>query len=284
MTAGHWFGAGNHGSGRSAADPVEISVESDLAKELGVGLGDQITWDVQGVPVYSRITSLRDVNWARFEPNFFVVFAPGALEHAPQTWVTMVRAPDPAIRGRLQREVVEHAANVTAIDLGEIQHAIESVVDRIVMAIRFMALFSIITGTIVLVGAIATSRWQRVREGTLLRTLGATRRQVLIILCVEYAALGLAASIVASALAGGAGWALARWIFAARFVLPARIDDRARRRPRRAHDCHRALELPRSAQQTTAGGAQDRVGTGLSLGHASHRSRRKAGVCCWCCG
>ena len=132
----------------------------------------------------------------------------------------MVRAPDATTRGRVQREVAEHAANVTAIDLGEIQHAIESVVDRIVMAIRFMALFSLITGTIVLVGAIATSRWQRVREGTLLRTLGATRRQVLIILCVEYAALGLAASIVASALAGAAGWALAKWIFDAHFVLP----------------------------------------------------------------
>jgi putative ABC transport system permease protein len=120
----------------------------------------------------------------------------------------------------VQREVAEHAANVTSIDLGEVQHAIESVIDRIVLAIRFMALFSLATGAIVLIGAIATSRWQRVREGTLLRTLGATRRQVLTILCVEYAALGLGASIVASVLAGGAGWALAKWIFETRFVLP----------------------------------------------------------------
>jgi putative ABC transport system permease protein len=219
ITSGRWF-AGRGGTGASAADPVEISVEQDLAKELGVGLGDPITWDVQGVAIYSTITSLREVNWARFEPNFFVVFAPGALERAPQSWVTMVRATDATVRGRVQREVAEHAANVTAIDLGEIQHAIESVIDRIVLAIRFMALFSLATGTIVLIGAIATSRWQRVREGTLLRTLGATRRQVLTILCVEYAALGLGASIVASALAAGAGWALAKWVFDTRFVLP----------------------------------------------------------------
>ena len=132
----------------------------------------------------------------------------------------MVRATDATVRGRVQREVAERAANVTAIDLGEIQHAIESVIDRIVLAIRFMALFSLATGTIVLIGAIATSRWQRVREGTLLRTLGATRGQVLTILCVEYAALGLGAAIVASTLAGGAGWALAKWIFETRFVLP----------------------------------------------------------------
>ena len=219
VTSGHWF-SGSRGTGASAADPVEISVEQDLAKELGVGLDDPITWDVQGIAIYSKITSLREVNWARFEPNFFVVFAPGALEHAPQSWVTMVRATDATVRGRVQREVAEHAANVTAIDLGEVQRAIESVIDRIVLAIRFMALFSLATGTIVLIGAIATSRWQRVREGTLLRTLGATRRQVLTILCVEYAALGLAASIVASALAGAAGWALAKWLFETHFVLP----------------------------------------------------------------
>ena len=77
------------------------------------------------------------------------------------------------------------------MDLGDVQRALESVVDRIILAIRFMALFSLATGTVVLVGAIATSRWQRVREGTLLRTLGATRGQVLRILSVEYAALGL---------------------------------------------------------------------------------------------
>jgi putative ABC transport system permease protein len=219
ITAGRWFGT-RTGSGRSVTDPVEISMEVDLARDLGVTVGDAVAWDVQGVPVYSRIASLRDVNWARFEPNFFVVFAPGALDRAPQSFVTMVRATDPAVRGRVQRRVAERAANVTAIDLGEIQRAIESVIDRIVLAIRFMALFSLATGTIVLIGAIATSRWQRVREGTLLRTLGATRRQVLAILSVEYAALGLGASIVASILAAGAGWALARWVFDTRFVLP----------------------------------------------------------------
>ena len=219
VTSGTWF-TDTTRNGKSAASAVEISVEADLAKELRVGLGDAMTWDVQGVPIYSRVTSLRYVNWARFEPNFFIVFAPGALERAPQSWVTMVRSTDPAVRGRLQREVAEHAANVTSVDLGEVQHAIESVVDRIVLAIRFMAIFSLITGTIVLIGSIATSRWQRVREGTLLRTLGATRAQVLVILCVEYAALGLGASIVAAGLAGGAGWALAKWFFDTRFVLP----------------------------------------------------------------
>ena len=78
-------------------------MEEDLAEEMGVTLGDRITWDVQGVPVYSVITSLRAVNWARFEPNFFVVFAPGALERAPHSLVTLARVPDAAARGRTPR-------------------------------------------------------------------------------------------------------------------------------------------------------------------------------------
>jgi putative ABC transport system permease protein len=220
VTSGTWFRLDRHTTGQRRSDPVEISVEADLARELGVALGDSITWDVQGVPVYSVITSLREVNWARFAPNFFVVFAPGALERAPQSWVAMVTAPDPVVRGRVQREIAEHAANVTAIDLGAVQHAIESVVSRMVLAIRFMAIFSLITGAIVLIGAIATSRWQRVREGTLLRTLGATRPQVLVILSVEYAALGLGSAVVASLLATAAGFGLAHWVFDIPFVVP----------------------------------------------------------------
>lgn len=220
VTAGKWFGAGPWGSGRSEDDPVPISMETELAGEIGVKVGDAITWDVQGAMVHSRVTSLREVNWARFEPNFFVVFAPGALDKAPQTWVTLARVPDAVVRGQVQRRLAEGAANVTSIDLGDVQRAIEAVVDRVVLAIRFMALFSLATGTVVLVGAIATSRWQRVREGTLLRTLGATRGQVLQILSIEYAALGLGAAIVAAGLAGGAGWALSKWVFEARFELP----------------------------------------------------------------
>jgi putative ABC transport system permease protein len=222
VTAGHWFGPADTGSGRSPADPVSISMESGLAHDLALDVGDRVTWDVQGVPIYSRITSLRDVSWARFEPNFFVVFAPGALDRAPQSWVTMVQTPGTTALGRLERTVAQHAANVTSIDLGEIQHAIETVISRVVLAIRFMALFSLATGAVVLIGAIATSRWQRIRESTLLRTLGATRAQVLRILCVEYAALGFGGAVVAVVLAGGGGWALAKWFFDVPFALPWR--------------------------------------------------------------
>ncbi len=218
---GRWFTAADSGTGRSEADPVAISVERDVAGELGLVVGDRVTWNVQGATVHSVVRSLREVNWARFEPNFFVVFAPGALERAPQSWVTLARVTDPAARGRVQRELAERAPNVTSVDLGEVQRALEAVIRKVVLAIRFLATFSLATGALVLVGAVATSRWQRIREGTLLRTLGATRGQVLRILTVEYLALGVAATLVASLLALGAGWALARWTFASSFRWPA---------------------------------------------------------------
>ncbi len=220
VVAGTWFDGTDTATGQSADDRAPISVEQDLAGELGVGLGSKLTWDIQGVRLYTVVRSLRTVNWARFEPNFFVIFTRTALGTAPQTSVTLASIPDAGARGRVQRQLAEQAANVTSVDLGELQQALESVIARVTAAIRFMAIFSLVTGVVVLVGAIATSRWQRIREGTLLRTLGATRRQVLVILSVEYVALGLAAAVVATGLATVAGWSLARWVFQTGFVLP----------------------------------------------------------------
>jgi len=215
VVAGRWW------TGRdSAARPVSISVEQDLAKELGVVVGDEIVWDVQGVAMPSRVASLRDVNWARFEPNFFVVFAPGSLEQAPQTLVALTRIDDDLERGRFQRALAERFSNVTSVDLALVQQGIERLVSRVALAIRFMAGFSLAVGGLVLVGAIATTRLQRLRESLLLRTLGATRRQVLRIALAEYLALGLLASLTAVLLATGAGWGLTRWYFEGRFWIP----------------------------------------------------------------
>ncbi|HEX6106239.1 MAG TPA: FtsX-like permease family protein [Gemmatimonadales bacterium] len=211
----------NGGNGPGAPAPAAISVEVELAGELGVGVGDEIVWDVQGLRLPTRIASLREVEWARFEPNFFVVFEPGVLEEAPQTLVTLTRIERPEDRGVFQRRLAERLPNVTTLDLTLLQEALERLIDRVVLAIRFMALFTLATGTAVLVGALATSRFQRIREGALLRTLGATRAQLLRIVLAEYLALGLMSAAVAAALAGVAAWALSRWVFEARFVLPA---------------------------------------------------------------
>ncbi|HKT61097.1 MAG TPA: FtsX-like permease family protein, partial [Gemmatimonadales bacterium] len=211
LVAGRWWAPG-------ARD--EISIERDVARELGVGLGDEIVWDVQGLPIATRITSIREVDWARFEPNFFVVFSPGALESAPQTSLLMTRVPSAAERGALQRRIAERLSNVTSLDLSTVQSTLERLIDRVVLAIRFMALFTLGTGTLVLIGALATSRFQRMREGALLRTLGATRAQLWRVVFAEYLSLGALAALVALVLATASGWALTRFVFDGRFTLP----------------------------------------------------------------
>jgi putative ABC transport system permease protein len=206
--------------GRADTAVVPISVEVEVAGELGVTVGDTMVWDVQGLPVTTRIANLRKVDWARFEPNFFVVFPEGPLSDAPQMYVVLTRVPDPAGLGRLQRQVIERFPNVTAIDLTQIQASLERLINRVVLVIRFMALFSLATGAVVLVGAVATSRYQRVREGVLLKTLGATRWQIGGILAVEYLALGSLAVLTALLLSGGAGWVIMKWVFDTPFAIP----------------------------------------------------------------
>jgi putative ABC transport system permease protein len=222
VVAGTWRAPADPAAatGPGGIRPASISIEQDLARELGVTLGDEIVWDVQGAAIPSHVTSIREVDWARFEPNFFVVFAPGALEQAPQTLIALTRIDDPAVRGRFQRQLVEKYANLTTIDLALVQEQIERLVGRVALAIRFMAGFSLAVGALVLVGAIATTRLQRLGEAVLLRTLGATRRQILRIAVAEYLALGLLSSVTAVLLAAGAGWGLARWFFDGRFWLP----------------------------------------------------------------
>jgi putative ABC transport system permease protein len=213
LASGTWWPAGERPTGALPG----ISVETGLAEELGVTPGDQIVWDVQGIEIPTRVASLREVDWARFEPNFFVVFQPGSLEDAPHTLVTLTRIERPADRGTFQRRLAERLPNVTTLDLSVVQEALERLVDRVVLAIRFMAAFTLATGTLVLIGALATSRFQRIREGALLRTLGATRRQIFRIVLAEYFALGTMAALVAAVLSAAAAWALAKWVFEGRF-------------------------------------------------------------------
>lgn len=197
-----------------------VSLEQDIAGELSVGLGDHITWNVQGLPVATRVTSIREVDWAQFEPNFFAVFEPAALRGAPHMFVTLTRVDDARMRGRIQRILVERFPNVSSVDLGLVQRAIDRIVGSMIMAIRFMALFSLVTGGVVLIGAVATSRFQRVREGVLLKTLGGTRNQIMRVLLTEYLALGSLAALVAVGLSTIAGWAITRFVFESDFTIP----------------------------------------------------------------
>jgi putative ABC transport system permease protein len=206
---------------QEGGDPAQVSLEVDIAEELGVEIGDTIVWNVQGVRLPTEVTSLRAVDWARFEPNFFAVFPSAALADAPKTWVVLARGGTPAARADIQGAIVARFPNVAAVDLTNVQEALDNVIGRISAVISFLGAFSVATGFVVLVGAVATGRLRRIREGVLLKTLGATRSQIGGILLTEYAILGLLSVVAGILLAGAAGWALSRWLFDVPFELTA---------------------------------------------------------------
>jgi putative ABC transport system permease protein len=208
VTAGNFVGQVAPGEAR-----VPVSVEEGLAKDLQVKLGDALTFDVQGVPVTAYVASLRQVEWQRMQPNFFIVFPEGALEAAPKTFMAAVHANSPEESARLQQAVGRELPSISAIDLALILQTFDSIFSKVAFVITFMAAFTVVTGVIVLAGAVLTGRFQRIRETVLLRTLGATRRQLRQIQLVEYTVLGVLAALTGGALAVLANALLAKFLF-----------------------------------------------------------------------
>ncbi|MCR9132430.1 MAG: ABC transporter permease [bacterium] len=199
-------------------EPVPVSVSTDLMGDLGVEIGDTLVWDVQGIPIESYIASTRLVNWQTPQPNFFVVFPSGILEQAPQFFATTVNTTSKDISLKLQRDIVLAYPNVSAIDVGQIVGTLREFLDRVTFVIQFIGLFSIITGLIVLAGSAATSRFQRIRESVLLRTLGARQRQVVRIQIIEYAFLGIIAAFIGLLLSLGSTALIGYFYFDIEFV------------------------------------------------------------------
>jgi putative ABC transport system permease protein len=212
-------------TGRVAADVavVPISVEEKLAGDLQIALGDEIVFDVQGVPVTTKVGSLRAVDWQRMQPNFFIVFPEGVLDAAPKFHVMALRVAGAEQSAQIQQAVVRDHPNVSAIDLAVIMQTIDGVYSKASFVVEFLALFTVVTGGIVLAGAVLIGRSQRVRESVLLRTLGATKAQVNRIMFAEYLALGTLGAAVGAILAVGANWALAYFVFKVAWVMPSGV-------------------------------------------------------------
>jgi putative ABC transport system permease protein len=202
-------------------DIVPVSLETGLAKDMRLALGDELVFDVQGVPMRTRLTSLREVEWRQLTPNFFVVFPEGVLESAPQFHVMAVRTATAADSARVQQAVTQALPNISAIDLAMVMQTLDSIFSGVEAVVRFIALFTLGTGIIVLAGAVLASRGQRVREIVLLRALGASEAQLMRIQISEYAALGLCGALTGATLAMAANIALARLVFAAPPAFPA---------------------------------------------------------------
>lgn len=198
---------------RADPGPIPISMEEGLFRDMRLKLGDEITWDVQGVPLRTRVTSVRAVEWRRLEPNFFVVFPGGVLEQAPATYLAAVRAETPADSARLQKAVAAAFPGVSAVDLSSIEKTLDGIFSRIAAAIEAMSLFTAATGLAVLASAVLAGRRQRFRETALLRTLGATGSQLAKIEFAENAVLGSLGGIVGCVLSLLANELLANFLF-----------------------------------------------------------------------
>jgi putative ABC transport system permease protein len=212
ITEGKWTGAA-HPSG-----PVHVSVEQRFAERNGIDIGDTMTFNVQGALMPTIVGSLREVDWNRIQTNFLVVFPKGVLEDAPQFHVLLTHVPSNAASAQFQQALVRRFPNVSIIDLKLVLSVIDEILDKIGFIIRFMGGFSILTGLVVLIASVLISRYQRIQESILLRTLGASRRQILVITALEYFLLGAFAAATGIVLALAGSWALARWSFETPFT------------------------------------------------------------------
>lgn len=214
ITAGKWTGK------IKPNETVYISLDQRYAQQIHVELNDKILFNVQGMMIPTVVGSLREVNWSRMQTNFRVVFPTGVLEEAPQFHVLMTRVPSGEVSARFQGEVVQKFPNVSVIDLDLVLKLLDELLSKIGFVIQFMAGFSMVTGWIVLISSVLTSKNQRIKESILLRTMGASRKQILAINAIEYFFLGAFAAGAGLILAIGASWALAKFTFDATFMPP----------------------------------------------------------------
>jgi putative ABC transport system permease protein len=212
ITEGKWQGTyANDGS------PVPISVEQGFATRSRIKRGDTLTFNVQGTMMQTTVSSLRDVNWGEVQTNFLVVFPKGVLEEAPQFHVMLTHVPDAASSARFQQAIVQSFPNISIIDLALVLRVLDEIFNKIGFVIRFMAGFSILTGIIVLIASVLISKYQRLQESVLLRTLGASRKQIFAITALEYFFLGALAAVTGIVLSLAGSWALAKYSFEAEF-------------------------------------------------------------------
>ena len=202
------------GAGRRAAKPLvggawwkpgeadaQFSVEEGIARTLAIRVGDTLAWDVGGTRLSARVTSLRKVEWDSFKANFFVIASPGVLEAYPASWITSFHLP--AGREEVINRLVERFPNVSVIDLTAIMGQVKRISDQVSRAVEFVFLFAIAAGVVVLFAAITTTQDERVFEGAVMRTLGASRRQMMLTQLSEFLAIGLLSGAVAAAAAVG---------------------------------------------------------------------------------
>lgn len=214
VTSGKWIGR------VKAGETVYVSLDERYAERINVKVGDKIQFNVQGTLIPVVVGSLRKIDWVRAQTNFRILFPAGVLEEAPQFFVLMTKVPDATVSAAYQASVVRAFPNVSVIDMGLLLKVLDELLGKISFVIRFMASFSMITGWIVLISAVRSSKNQRLKEIVLLRTIGAKGAQILAITAIEYLFLGVLSAAAGILMAMAGSWALAVFSFGSVFTPP----------------------------------------------------------------
>ncbi|MBU6343213.1 MAG: FtsX-like permease family protein [Bacteroidetes bacterium] len=207
IVEGVWIGHAEPGK------PVPISLSEEISKRMKAKIGARLVFNVQGMHMETEVKSIRRLDLTRMQTNFPVLFPAGVLEMAPQFHVIVSRVSDANQSAKFQEELVRKYPGISAIDLTQILKSLDDVLGKLAFVIRFMAMFSIITGFLVLLSSIYQGKYARIRESILLRTLGASRMQIRWIIAIEYFLLGALACITGIGLSLAGAWALAKFVF-----------------------------------------------------------------------
>lgn len=194
-----------------SGDGMAVSLEKDVASLLGLGVGDDMVFEVAGQPVTVEVTSIREVDWDSLQPNFFAVLSTQALINEPQTFITSFHLP--ADKAPVTQSLIRQFPNLTIFDVGALLAQLQSVLDRVSVAIQGLFVFAIFAGAIVLAAALSASRHERMREAALLRAIGATNEQLSRAQRIELLGIGAMAGLMAATGATIAAWALATFVF-----------------------------------------------------------------------
>ncbi|HEX8459551.1 MAG TPA: FtsX-like permease family protein [Pyrinomonadaceae bacterium] len=192
----------------------EISIEEGMRGLAGLDVGGTVTFDITGRRLTARVTSIRRVDWRNSRTGFLVLFRPGTLEGAPQMLIAPINGPtSDAERGRFQRALLDKYPNISVIDVADIVRAVTRILNNVTLAVSFIGGFVLLSGVLILVGSIAMTKWQRIYEAAVLKTLGAKRKVLLSIMLAEYGLLGLTAGTVGTLAAIALSYALSRFVF-----------------------------------------------------------------------
>ncbi|HZS05594.1 MAG TPA: FtsX-like permease family protein [Blastocatellia bacterium] len=203
--------AGKFWDAAPATQP-EISIDEIISQNLKVGVGDTLTFDLLGQRIPAKVTSVRRTEWRNSRLGFFVVFRPGTLENSPQNFVTAIKGPEPGDpRSQFQRDLVNRFPNVSVIDVFDILAAARRIVGNITTIVTFVGGFIFLSGMLILIGSIAMTKYHRLYESAILKTLGAKKKLIINITLIEYAVLGLLAGLIGSSAAIALTWAISKY-------------------------------------------------------------------------